>query len=242
MSRRASTPPPLDNLFKRRESNDTEDDNIEDSTPEEMLLEAVDRIEDEIDEWSFKHVVPLPIRLFFENYVFGWTHLCSDILGHILYPLLCSLMTYYLYTWLIFGFGGKQGESSVFSKLLDIVSRLSDDVQGKSHDISPHPKQLHNFISTHDSSLRLLRVLLTVSTAIITFRTVRRRVRVWLRNPYGSRGYIRDSQYRDLEVEDVDRTTLLGRLRRRRERFLAKRVQKKLLKAAVSFERKKKRE
>lgn len=64
-----------------------------------------------------------------------------------------------------------------------------------------------------------------------TYRSIRRRRGVWLKHKYDK-----------IDVQEVDRTTLLGRIRRgvsrRRNRMLANRVQKKLLKATNRFHKK----
>jgi len=76
-----------------------------------IILDAVDRIEDELDAQ-----IPLPfrIRIFFEEYLFGWDHLTSDIIGSLFYPLAMSVMQYYIFTFLWM-------DHSLFEEIMTII-------------------------------------------------------------------------------------------------------------------------
>ena len=76
-----------------------------------MILEAVDRIEDELDS---QIALPLRIRLFLEENLFGWDHLSSDIIGSLFYPLFVSIAQYYIFTFLWM-------EDSLFEEVTNIV-------------------------------------------------------------------------------------------------------------------------
>lgn len=65
-------------------------------------MDAVDRIEDETDPHDR---LPLKLRLFLENYVFGWSHVTADILAHTLYPLASYIIVYFLLSWAIVKIG-----------------------------------------------------------------------------------------------------------------------------------------
>jgi hypothetical protein len=63
-------------------------------SPEEQVLKVMDRLEDDWDKATYEEVVPLEIRLALEERVFGWTHLTSDILGHLGFTLGAFLIVY----------------------------------------------------------------------------------------------------------------------------------------------------
>ena len=80
------------------------------------------------------------------------------------------------------------------------------------------------------------------SKAVWAYRGIRRRRDIWLRTNYGSKEYVADISHRSLELDEVDRTTLLGRIRRgvanSRDKMLASRVHKKIKKATTRFQTK----
>mmetsp|Transcript_18871 Transcript_18871/g.31190 ORF Transcript_18871/g.31190 Transcript_18871/m.31190 type:complete len:745 (-) Transcript_18871:168-2402(-) len=93
------------------------------------------------------------------------------------------------------------------------------------------PWELHDPHTT-----RTVRVVASVSTAVSAYRMVRRRRHVWLRAPYGSKHYLDDDKRRQKAVAESDASTLLGRIRRRRDIYLHGRLQKKLSQAEVRFD------
>ena len=76
----------------------------------------------------------------------------------------------------------------------------------------------------------------------MTFRVIRRRRNVWFRSTYGSKDYLKDIENRRKEISEVDKKTLLGKIRqnvqKRKDQILANRVRRKLIKASNRFERK----
>jgi hypothetical protein len=93
------------------------------------------------------------------------------------------------------------------------------------------PWQIRNDPRTTDN----VRVFLSVSAAISAYRMVRRRRHVWLRAAYGSKDYLDDEKRRQQAVAESDASTLLGRIRRRRDVYLHGRLQKKLNQAQDRF-------
>lgn len=51
----------------------------------QMFQVVMDRIEDEVEVHAYDDLVPLEIKLALEDKVFGWTHLTSSVIGHILF-------------------------------------------------------------------------------------------------------------------------------------------------------------
>ncbi len=51
----------------------------------QILQAVIDRIEDEVEVHAYDDLVPLDIKLALEDKVFGWTHLTSSVIGHILF-------------------------------------------------------------------------------------------------------------------------------------------------------------
>jgi hypothetical protein len=89
------------------------------------------------------------------------------------------------------------------------------------------------------SWLQFVRIALSLWAAIGTYRMVRRRRRVWFRNPYGSRAYKQDEARRQKNVEETDRSTTLGRMILA---FRHRRVLKRLRKAETMFTKKLRRQ
>ena len=81
----APPPPPDDPQNESEEA---------DFPPEEQVLELIDRIEDDWDKATYEELVPLDIRLAVEDKIFGWTHLTSDVLGHMIFTLGAFLVVY----------------------------------------------------------------------------------------------------------------------------------------------------
>lgn len=160
----------------------------------------IDRIEDEVDH-TYDELVPLDVKLALEDKVFGWSHLSSDILGHIFFTLGAYTLTFLFITHVV----GR-------------TERLPMAV------------------------FRILRFLLSFWAGISAFRMVRRRRRVWLRSAYGSKDYEKDALRRRDSVRESDRTTLLGRVRRRRNLMAERGHQRKLQKAVERFKKKRRKE
>ena len=194
------------------------------------LMHAVDFLEDEIDGHTYDDIVPLSVRLALEEQVFGWSHLFSDIAGHIVYTAGWALFTFWMFTWL--SLGREEGGPSLFR------NRRQPFYE---------PRFGLSF-----STFNLARNVLTLLSAISAFRTVRRRKRVWLRAPYGSAEYKSDGRRRRRSVDETDRVTVLGRIgqgargvgakvgsrvRYLREVRAANKVLKKLKRAQLRFER-----
>ena len=146
-------------------------------------------------------MVPLELKLALEDKLFGWTHLSSDIMGHIVFTVGAYLCSYLLFT----------------------------EVQ----------INLHLFSS--DRIFSWIRLIFSLWAAISAFRMVRRRKRIWFRAPYGSKAYKRDEARRQASVAESDRYTMLGRIRKGRDAFFARNVQKKLRRAEARFERRRTR-
>lgn len=59
----------------------------DDEEVEERILKVVDQVEDEWDDMAYDQLVPLEIKLALEQNLFGWSHLTSDILGHVVFTV-----------------------------------------------------------------------------------------------------------------------------------------------------------
>lgn len=208
---------------------DEGDEDEEDSV--DPLMEAFDFLEDEIDGHAYDDLVPLPVRLALEENVFGWSHLFSDILGHILYTAGGYSIAFWFLTWLLLrrvpdaegGDGGCDG-GMVHCAFYRRTPPDYEPIFGISFEF---------FV--------VLRGIMSTFSAINAFRTVRRRKRVWLRNDYGSAAYKSDASRRSAMIEETDRSTFLGRLRgglgKRREGYLMRKLNKKLQRAKDRFDR-----
>jgi len=229
-------------FFKRSRSESWADSlsNMSDfANPEEIILDAVDRIEDELDAQ-----IPLPfrIRIFFEEYLFGWDHLTSDIIGSLFYPLAMSVMQYYIFTFLWM-------DHSLFEEIMTIIfdylcmiiykEKMVDFVGDSCWNFSV---EWNHFVTNYAFAFKMIRFIYSLIVAIVTFRAIRRRRKVWFRTSYGSKAYYAEALQRRKEVHEVDKTTLLGRIRKnvkkRKNQLLASRVRRKLYKANTRFEKK----
>ena len=173
-------------------------------------MEVVDRIEDEVEAHAYEDLVPLEIKLALENQVFGWSHLTSNILGHIVYTLGSFLLAWF------------------------IVTKLHHFFHAHKHG-DPH-------IYDDDIWFRTVRLATAGFCAVSTFRMVRRRRHVWFRAPYGSREYQRDATRRRETVRETDQKTLLGRLMRRGNEMMQRRVQRRLSNAHKMFQKRHERQ
>lgn len=71
-----------------------DDDLSQSYTVEDNILKVVDKVEDEWDEIAYDQLVPLEIKLALEHSVFGWSHLTSDVLGHLIFTVGAFSLTY----------------------------------------------------------------------------------------------------------------------------------------------------
>ncbi|KAI2512142.1 hypothetical protein MHU86_2229 [Fragilaria crotonensis] len=95
------------------------------------------------------------------------------------------------------------------------------------------------WVQTYDNyswTTSILKSLLSLWAAVSAYRMVRRRQHVWFRSAYGSKEYMEDYQRRRTEVAEIDSTTLLGRIRTRRNVYLRGRLQRTLTQAETRFD------
>lgn len=198
-----------------------EEDNSDDEDDEDPLMEVMDYLEDEIDEYTYDELIPLQIRMALEDQIFGWDHFFSSMLGHVVY----TVGSYFLMFWFI-----------TFLCLHEVPwgSGKVDEVNDTTTKSNPWgmPHGVFSFIRT----------AISIFSAISTFRTIRRRRRVWL---HPSRG----DERRKNSLEEADQrarrfvlgSKIWGKMRRsyqkRRDKYLARGVSRKLLKAQKMFER-----
>jgi hypothetical protein len=198
-----------------------EEDNTDDEDNEDPLMEVMDYLEDEIDEYTYDELIPLQIRMALEDQIFGWDHFFSSILGHVGYTVGSYLLTFWFITFLCLR------ELPWGNGKVDEVT----DITTKSNPWGA-PHGLFSFIRT----------AISLFSALSTFRTIRRRRRVWL---HPSRGDDR----RKSSLEEADQrasrfvlgTKIWSKMRRsyqkRRDRYLARGVSRKLRYADKNFER-----
>jgi len=193
-------------------------------------MEVMDYLEDEIDEHTYDDLIPLQIRMALEDQVFGWDHFLSNILGHVGFTVGSYLLTFWMITFVV---------------LREVPwghYEHDDDSTVRTNSPWGMPHELFSFIRT----------ALSLGSAISTFRTIRRRRRVWLRQPYGASSHVagsREFQRHQSSLEEADRraqrfvlgSKLWSKMQRsytkRRNKYLARGVHKKLLKAQRMFER-----
>lgn len=197
-----------------------EEDNSDDED-EDPLIEVMDYLEDEIDEYTYDELIPLQIRMALEDQIFGWDHFFSSMLGHVVY----TVGSYFLAFWFI-----------TFMVLHEVPwgSGKVDEVTDTTTKSNPWgmPHGLFSFIRT----------AISLASAISTFRTIRRRRRVWLRPSRGD-------ERRQHSLEEADQrarrfvlgSKLWSKMRRsyekRRDKYLARGVTRKLQRAQKMFER-----
>ena len=180
-------------------------------------------MEDDMEVYGYDDFVPLEIKLALEEKVFGWTHLTSTVLGHVLFPLGAYLVVVSAIPW-------------IWNYLLvDSGSDKENDNVGD-HDKNYNHSRNH---SNRRGCFEVIRNIWGLLLAMITYRMVRRRRRIWFRTSYGSKAYQNDSLRRSQQVQDTDRTTPLGRMV---TRFLQRRVRHRLRTAETMFAKKHKQE
>mmetsp|Transcript_26181 Transcript_26181/g.62210 ORF Transcript_26181/g.62210 Transcript_26181/m.62210 type:complete len:1015 (+) Transcript_26181:173-3217(+) len=209
----------------------------DDPNGRQQILEVMDFLEEETDGHTCDDLIPLQLRMALEDQVFGWNHFLSNILGHVAYTLGSYLITFWIITFVVLRevpWGGHHADNA--------GSCASDDGCQSGGDNRPW--------GMPHTTFSLLRTCISLASAVSTFRTIRRRRRVWLRHPLdGAELSNFEAQRRasSLEVADAhaQRIVLGNRLfsrmqdsyARRRDRYLSRRVSKKLLKAHRMFER-----
>jgi hypothetical protein len=198
----------------------------------DTTMQVMDYLEDEIDTNTWNKLddfVPMQLRLAIEDQVFGWDHFLSSILGHVGYTLGSYVATYWLVTFVV----------------LRRVPRIDggggggDDYDENVGDLRPWGMPYELFV--------FLRTVLSIGFAISTFRTIRRRRRVWLpRHTASSSSSTTDAErYPFHEADRQSRRFVLGielwnKMRRsyskRRDRMLAQNVRRRLERAERLFE------
>jgi hypothetical protein len=240
--------------IREEEGEDNNDDDDDDDDPDDTnrhhrvmhavvdtTMQVMDYIEDEIDTNTWNKLddfVPMQLRLAIEDQVFGWDHFLSSILGHVGYTLGSYLATYWLVT-------------SVVLRQVPWGSQRGDADRDHADDLRPWgmPYELFAF----------LRTALSIGSAISTFRTIRRRRRVWLpvrrASSSSSSSSAADAAVSDLrstfhEADRLSRRFVLGaelwnKMRRsyakRRDRVLARNVRRRLERAESLFEQRRRR-
>jgi len=249
--------------IREEEGEDNNDDDDDDDDPDDpnrhhrvmhavvdTTMQVMDYIEDEIDTNTWNKLddfVPMQLRLAIEDQVFGWDHFLSSILGHVGYTMGSYLATYWLVTFVVLRqvpWGGQQRGD------VDRGDHAADDLRPWGM-----PYELFAF----------LRAALSIGSAISTFRTIRRRRRVWLpvrRAPSSSSSSSssaadsadaaasNDLRSTFREADRLSRRCVLGaelwnKMRRsyakRRDRVLARSVRRRLERAESLFEERRRR-
>jgi len=193
-------------------------------------LDAVDRLEDKVEETTYEDLVPIEVKLALENRIFGWSHLTTSILGHIAYPLASFCMAYFITThayalFLSFKHHHQHKYSHKYNQYDDTVNNKTIKAEMK-----------------EDIPFQVIRMIISLIFAFNTFRTIRRRRDIWFRAAYGTKEYYEDAERRKSLVRQSDRGTLLGRLRKRRKRALQRKLQKRLTKAHQMFQKRQQRQ
>jgi hypothetical protein len=231
-------------LLHRETINDDED-----AEGDDPLLHTLDRLEDEIDTHT-TDMLPLSIQLALEQNLFGWQNLTADILSHVLFTGGAAFLAYYFTSWLLLNnahhpilqwfqwYTRVESESSSTSSAA--AAAAADGKLGGANNVVTV-----DVVPIWDMSrqwFEIIRNCATVLAAIVAFRTVRRRRRVWLHSAYGTSAYERDAIRRQVSLRQADQTTLLGKLRQSwgqsRMSSKARKLAKKVRKAQTRFERK----
>jgi len=221
-------------IRKRSKSADfTQFDDIDVQNHIDTFLSTLDKFEDEFDQQAYEELIPLNIRMALENQIFGWNHLYSATLGHVLMPIASYAFIYWIVTLIgLKGVGSECQPTYTWNCTLHKVYLFKEYQQ----DYQPIFK-LSMF------SFGFFRVALALWSAFSSFRTIRRRRKVWLHHQ--ATEYFRNNTTAHLDMEQADRDTLLGKLRnrvnRRKKRLLNRRIMRKIEKAQGRFDRREKR-
>ena len=226
------------------EDNNIDDDEDQDYTNPDPIMNVMDYLEDEIDEHTYDEIIPLQLRMALEDTVFGWDHFLSSLLGHVGYTVGSYLVTFWLITFVVlhevpWGNGNWGGGNN--GQHYDSGGSGSSSAGGSSGSSGILHKNNNPWGMPHEL-FSILRTSLAIASAISTFRTIRRRRRVWLRHSTSS------SRQQELLMEADQRarrfvlgSDLWSRMRKsyakRRDRYLARNVHRKLLGAQRMFEK-----
>lgn len=148
----------------------------------------------------------------------------SSIFGHIAYTVGSYLLTFYIITYLV-----------------------QRQVPWGHYDNSTKSSPWH----MPHGVFAFIRAIISLSSAVSTFRTIRRRRHVWLRQPYGNTEHLtgRELERHSSQLKEADQrakrfvlgSTMWKKLQRsylkKKEGYLARRVNRKLRKAQQMFER-----
>lgn len=195
----------------------------------DTFLSTLDKFEDEFDQQAYEELIPLNIRMALENQIFGWNHLYSATLGHVLMPLASYALTYWIIS--ILGLKGIGTECNPAYTWNCTIHKV--------YEYASHKEEYKPILKLSMASFGFIRVALALWSAFSSFRTIRRRRKVWLHHQ--ATEYFRNNSTAHLDMEQVDRETLLGKLRnrasRRKKRILNRRIMRKIEKAQGRFER-----
>ena len=185
----------------------------------------MDYIEDEIDGHTYDELIPLQLRMALEDQIFGWDHFLSSLIGHVAYTVGSYLFSFWIITYIV----------------------LRQTPWGHYDDTTTESNPWH----MPHGVFAFIRTIISLSSAVSTFRTIRRRRHVWLRQPYGSSAELsgREAERRNSQLEEADQrakrfvlgsklwTKLQKSYVKKKEGYLARRVNKKLMRAQQMFER-----
>eukprot|EP00804_Cyclotella_cryptica_P028077 CCRYP_017274-RA/>CCRYP_017274-RA protein AED:0.16 eAED:0.16 QI:294/1/1/1/0.6/0.5/6/744/1136 len=195
-----------------------------DEEEDDIVMEVMDYLEDEIDGHTYDELIPLQIRMALEDQIFGWDHFLSSIFGHIAYTVGSYLLAFWIITYIV---------------LREVPWGHYDEATRSNPWHMPH------------GLFAVIRTAISLFSGVSTFRTIRRRRRVWLRQPYGSSQYLAgaEAERRKSSLQEADQrakrfvlgSKLWSKLQKSylkgRDGYLARRVNRKLLKAQKMFER-----
>ena len=199
----------------------------------DTTLQVMDYIEDEIDTNTYNNdeFVPLQLRLAIEDQIFGWDHFLSSLLGHVGYTVGSYLLMYWFVTFMV-----------LHQLPWTMISSHDDTSSSSSNNNNYNLQQHHPWGMPYDLFV-FLRTLLSTGSAISTFRTVRRRRRVWLPRASSSAAVRKEADFQARRF--VLGTELWNKMRRsykkRRERARARNVRVSLEKAERLFEHRRRR-
>ena len=199
----------------------------------DTFLSTLDKFEDEFDQQAYEDLIPLNIRMALENQIFGWNHLYSATLGHILMPLASYALIYWIVTLIgLKGVGSECQPTYTWNCALHKVYLFKE-----------YQQDYHPIFKLSMFTFGIIRNALALWSAFSSFRTIRRRRKVWLHHQ--ATEYFRNNTTAHLDMEQADRDTLLGKLRnrvnRRKKKLQNRRIMRKIEKAQGRFERREKR-
>ena len=204
----------------------------------DLMFSTLDKIEDNFDEQAYEDLIPLNIRMALESKVFGWNHLYSSFLGHVLFPVLAYTITFWIVSLIGLKYDSEQSHST--STKCDFFCMMHKPYS-KDHTGEYVFVPIFGFSLT---TFSFFRIFFSLNSALNAFRTVRRRRKVWLHS-YGTAEYFKENGSRKEVLDHTDKNTVLGGIRsgvsRRKDIFLARRVERKIRKATSRFERRQQR-